>query len=94
MQKFYRPVTGMVTYDNNDLRTIDPSYLRSNVSVVTSRDYFSNSSIKENLMLPLLTPDIGRMDWAIDKAGAREFIKSLDQGIETNCVLKRKTSPQ
>ena len=83
MQKFYRPITGMVTYDNNDLRTIDPSYLRSNVSVVTSRDYFSNSSIKENLMLPLLTPDIGRMDWAIDKAGAREFIKSLDQGVET-----------
>ena len=83
MQKFYRPMSGMISYDDNDLRTIDPSYLRSNVSVVTSRDYFSNTSIKDNLMWPLLTPDIGRMDWAIDKAGARDFIKTLDSGVET-----------
>ena len=83
LQKFYMPRGGILRLDQSDLRTINPSYLRSNISVVSANNYFPKASIKENLFLPLTSENRGRLDWAIKKVGASDFVNGLDDGVDT-----------
>jgi subfamily B ATP-binding cassette protein HlyB/CyaB len=83
LQKLVIPKGGIIYFDKNDSRTIDASYLRSNISVVSSSEYFSTATVKENLLLPLPNDDLSRLEWAIEKAGAKELIHGLENGLET-----------
>ena len=79
----YRPQSGMISYDNTDLRLLDLSHIRSQVSLVDDSSYFFPGSIRENIARPLPSSSMDRIVWAAQKVSAHEEIENFPDGYET-----------
>ena len=79
----YRPQSGMISYDNTDLRLLDLSHIRSQVSLVDDSSYFFPGSIRENIARPLPNSSMDRIVWAAQKVSAHEEIENFPDGYET-----------
>ena len=79
----YRPKSGMISYDNTDLRLLDLSHIRSQVSLVDDSSYFFPGTIRENIARPLPNSSMDRIIWAAKKVSAHEEIESFIDGYET-----------
>ena len=79
----YRPQIGMISYDNTDLRLLDLSHVRSQVSLVDDSSYFFPGSIRENIARPLPNSSMDRIVWAAQKVSAHEEIEKFPDGYET-----------
>ena len=83
IQGLYRPQSGTVLLDNTDLRLMDLSHVRSQVSLVGSESYFSHGTILDNLRRPMPNAPIERVRWAAQKVGVHEEIEAMPQSYET-----------
>ena len=79
----YRPQGGMISYDNTDLRLLDLSHVRSQVSLVDDKSYFFPGSIRENIARPMPNSSMDRIIWAAKKVSAHEEIENFVEGYET-----------
>jgi len=79
----YRPKSGMISYDNSDLRLLDLSHLRSQVSLVDDSSYFFPGTIRENIARPMPNSSMDRIIWAAKKVSAHEEIENFVGGYET-----------
>ena len=83
IQGLYRPQSGSVLLDNIDLRLMDLSHIRSQISLVGSESYFFQGSILENLRRPMPSAPMERVRWATQKVGVHEEIEKMPQSYET-----------
>ena len=83
IQGLYRPQTGSVLLDNADLRLMDLSHVRSQVSLVSSESYFFQGTILENLRRPMPNAPMERVRWATQKVGVHQDIEKMPQSYET-----------
>ena len=79
----YRPQTGMISYDGTDLRLLDLSHIRSQVSLVDDQSYFFPGTIRENIARPMPNSSMDRITWASIKVSAHEEIENFPNGYET-----------
>ena len=79
----YRPQSGMISYDNTDLRLLDLSHIRSQVSLVDDNSYFFPGTIRENIARPMPNSSMDRIIWAAKKVSAHEEIEGFVEGYET-----------
>ena len=79
----YRPQSGMIAYDSTDLRLLDLSHVRSQVSLVDDSSYFFPGSIRENIARPLPSSSMERIIWAAKKVSAHDEIEDFPDGYET-----------
>ncbi|MDC3091416.1 ATP-binding cassette domain-containing protein, partial [Rickettsiales bacterium] len=79
----YRPQSGMISYDNTDLRLLDLSHIRSQVSLVDDNSYFFPGTIRENIARPMPNSSMDRIIWAAKKVSAHEEIEGFIEGYET-----------
>ena len=79
----YRPQSGIVALDNIDLRLLDLSHIRSQVSLVGAESYFFPGTIRENISRPMPNSSMDRITWAAKKVFAHEEIESFPDGYET-----------
>ena len=80
----YRPKAGMISYDSSDLRLLDLSHIRSQVSLVDDRSYFFPGTIRENIARPMPSSSMDRIIWAAKKVSAHEDIEAFTDGYETH----------
>ena len=64
IQGLYRPQSGIVALDNTDLRLLDLSHIRSQVSLVGTDSYFFPGTIRENISRPMPNSSMDRITWA------------------------------
>ncbi len=83
IQGLYRPQTGTVLLDNTDLRLMDLSHVRSQISLVGAESHFFQGTILENLRRPMPNAPIERVRWAADKVGVHHEIENMAQSYET-----------
>ena len=83
IQGLYRPQTGSVLLDNADLRLMDLSHVRSQVSLVSSESYFFQGTILENLRRPMPNAPMERVRWATQQVGVHQDIEKMPQSYET-----------
>ena len=83
IQGLYRPQSGSVLLDNADLRLMDLSHVRSQVSLVSSESYFFQGTILENLRRPMPNAPMERVRWATQKVGVHQDIEKMPQSYET-----------
>ena len=83
IQGLYRPQSGVVALDNVDLRLLDLSHIRSQVSLVDSESYFFPGTIRENVARPMPNSSMDRITWATKKVFAHDDIESFPDGYET-----------
>ena len=83
IQGLYRPQSGLVGLDNIDLRLLDLSHIRSQVSLVSAESYFFPGTIRENISRPMPNSSMDRITWATKKVFAHDEIESFPDAYET-----------
>ena len=83
IQGLYRPQAGIVALDNIDLRLLDLSHVRSQVSLVGTDSYFFPGTIRETIASAMPNSSMDRITWAAKKVFAHDEIESYPDGYET-----------
>jgi len=83
IQGLYRPQSGIVALDNIDLRLLDLSHIRSQVSLVGSESYFFPGTIRESISRAAPNSSMDKITWAAKKVYAHDEIESFPDGYET-----------
>jgi ATP-binding cassette subfamily B protein len=81
--RLYDPTGGRVTLDGRDLRTLDPSWLRSQVGVVSQEPVLFSTSIGENVRYGRPGATDAEVRDAIRAANAEPFVASFPDGLGT-----------
>uniref|UniRef100_A0A4W2ETF6 Mitochondrial potassium channel ATP-binding subunit n=1 Tax=Bos indicus x Bos taurus TaxID=30522 RepID=A0A4W2ETF6_BOBOX len=84
LERFYDPTAGVVTLDGQDLRTLDPSWLRSQViGFISQEPVLFGTTIMENIRFGKVDASDEEVYAAAREANAHEFITSFPEGYNT-----------
>jgi subfamily B ATP-binding cassette protein MsbA len=84
LTRFYDVNKGLIAIDNNDIKNITKTSLRSQIGLVTQDSILFNNSIRNNLKIGNENANEDEMINALKVANAWEFVKELPEGIDTN----------
>jgi ATP-binding cassette subfamily B protein len=81
--RLYDVIDGAVYFDGHDVRTLDLTWLRKQIGVVTQETYLFNGTIRDNLLYA--KPDATEKELidACDKANILDFIEKQEDGFDT-----------
>lgn len=82
--RFYDPVTGTVTLDGVDLRSIAQTELRRHVVMVTQENFMFAGSIADNIRFGRPGATDAEIRAAAEAVGAERFIDALPDGYDTD----------
>ncbi|CAH1389111.1 unnamed protein product [Nezara viridula] len=85
LERFYRPNSGKILIDGNDINSINTRYLRSQMGLVSQEPALFDMTIKENILYGL-EEEVG-MDKVIEAAkiaNIHNFIMKLPQAYDTS----------
>ena len=94
LERFYEPVSGTITFDDQDLRTIElPSYRRA-LSLVAQEPKLFDGTIRENLILGIDNEGVAQdqIIQACKDAEIHDFVISLPEGYATPLGINTQTS--
>jgi len=82
--RFYEPVSGSITIDGREIKSVTLSSLRENIGIVQQDVFLFAGSIKENIRYGKLTATDEEVVMAAKNAEIHDFIMSLPDGYDTN----------
>lgn len=88
LQRFYDPVSGSVSIDGQDLRSLKQQSIRRNIGVVLQDALLFNESIRDNIAYGKPDATIAEIEAAARAANAHEFIMKLENGYDTRAGEK------
>ena len=82
--RLYDPDEGAVRLDGTDLREVREESLRAAMGIVPQEGHLFSGSVADNVKFghPLATDE--DVERALDAVGAREFVESLPEGMDTD----------
>ncbi len=81
--RFFEPVSGKVTLDGHDLRSLKLEDLRRNIAIVSQDPVLFNDTIFSNLAIARPGATRADIEAAAKNAFAHDFIQSFPEGYET-----------
>lgn len=84
LPRFYDVTSGSITIDEVDIRDFDLYDLREQIAIVFQDNFLFSGTIKENIILGNEEANDEDLKVAVDSACLREFIDSLENGIDTD----------
>jgi ATP-binding cassette subfamily B protein len=81
--RLYDPTHGRVTLDGADLRTLDPSWLRRQVGVVSQEPVLFSTTIAENVRYGRTDATDTEVRAAVRAANAEGFVAAFPDGLDT-----------
>lgn len=83
LPRFYDLTSGAITIDGVDIRDMELESLRDKIAIVFQDNFLFSGTILDNILLGRTDVPQQQIDEAIKHACLEEFIKSLDQGLNT-----------
>ncbi|UJR33415.1 hypothetical protein I4U23_020859 [Adineta vaga] len=85
IERFYDPDSGTIVFDSHLLTSIDPEWLRNNVSFVNQEPSLFACSIRDNITFGLDRTDISldEIQAAAKQANAHDFIEEFENKYDT-----------
>ncbi|XP_044268848.1 ATP-dependent translocase ABCB1-like isoform X3 [Tribolium madens] len=83
IQRFYDVVSGTVTIDDNNIKELNLSWLRSKIGVVGQEPALFGATIAENIRFGNVSATQSDIEKAAKKANAHNFIQKLPRGYNT-----------
>ncbi|OAD69360.1 hypothetical protein PHYBLDRAFT_149758 [Phycomyces blakesleeanus NRRL 1555(-)] len=83
IERFYEPLEGSIRLDGQELRTLDPSWLRHNVGFINQEPVLFATSIAENIRYGRPEATMEEVKEAARKANAAYFIEGFTDGYDT-----------
>lgn len=84
LQRFYRPDSGEILLDGDDIGSLNAEWLRSKIGLVSQEPVLFATSIKENILFGNETASAEQIIDAAKMANAHEFITKLPNGYDTH----------
>ena len=81
--RLYDPSSGRLTLDGDDLRELDPSWLRSQVGVVSQEPVLFSTTIAENVRYGRPGASDAEVRAALENANALAFVLGFPDGLDT-----------
>ena len=81
--RFYDPLSGAIRFDGQDLRTLDPRWLRRQIGSVAQEPVLFSTTIADNIRYGRPQATAAEIEAAARTANAHGFISALPQGYET-----------
>ena len=94
LERFYEPVSGTITFNDQNLRDIEMTSYRRALSLVAQEPKLFDGTIRENLILGIDDEDVDdeRIKQACKDAEIHDFIVSLPEGYSTPLGINTQTS--
>ncbi|KAL1644845.1 hypothetical protein SLS61_008639 [Didymella pomorum] len=87
--RFYDPISGRITLNDQDIRLMSPKLYRRYMSLVQQEPPLYLGSVRENIALGLEhEPSDAEVQEACRQANVLEFVSSLPEGLQTPCGSK------
>lgn len=87
--RFYDPISGRITLDDQDISLMSPQLYRRYMSLVQQEPPLYLGSVRENIALGLEhEPSDSEVEEACRQANVLEFVSSLPEGLNTPCGSK------
>ncbi|CEP15025.1 hypothetical protein [Parasitella parasitica] len=83
LERFYEPSQGEITLDGQDLKTLDPSWLRQNIGFINQEPVLFATSILENIRYGRPDATMDQVKEAARQANAQVFIEGFPDGYDT-----------
>ncbi len=83
LTRFYDPIKGSVTLDAQDLTTLDPTWLRQQIGVVSQEPILQSTSVANNIRYGRPQASDEEVEAAAKLANAHTFITEFPEGYET-----------
>ncbi|XP_061441602.1 ATP-dependent translocase ABCB1 isoform X2 [Rhineura floridana] len=83
IQRFYDPMKGMITIDEQDIKSLNIRYLREIIGVVNQEPVLFATTIAENIQYGRGDVTMEEMEKAVKEANAYDFIMKLPNKFET-----------
>lgn len=80
---FYQPKEGSISIDGMSIEQCSLESIRKNIGIVQQDVLIFDGSIRSNLLLGKRNATDEELENACEKAGLKEFIQSLNEGIDT-----------
>ena len=80
IERFFNPSEGEIYFDGKNIKTMDLSYLRSKISLVSQKPMFLKGSVAYNISLNNQFDKQKVID-VLEKAQAKEFVDKFDDNI-------------
>ena len=84
LPRFYDPISGQITIDNQNINEFSLKSLRRMMGIVTQDTILFNDSIRNNIAYGIDKIDEEKLIQATEAANALEFINELPEKFETN----------
>ncbi|MEE1144357.1 MAG: ATP-binding cassette domain-containing protein, partial [Acutalibacteraceae bacterium] len=81
---FYKPNSGMITVDGENMSNLDLRSYRKHIAVVPQSSVLFTGSIRDNITYGLSGVTDEQLNTAIKAANLEEYIKSAPDGLDTN----------
>jgi ATP-binding cassette subfamily B (MDR/TAP) protein 1 len=87
LQRFYDPTNGRITFDGQDIKTLDRRHYRHDIALVQQEPVLYQGSIRENIALGLEAdePTDAEIEDVCRQANVWGFVSSLPEGLGTLC---------
>ncbi|MBT4111990.1 MAG: ABC transporter ATP-binding protein [Candidatus Marinimicrobia bacterium] len=83
MPRFYDTIKGSISIDNNNIKDIDITSLRSLMGIVTQETFLFNDTVKANISYGVESIGYDTIKAAAVAANAHDFIEKLPDGYDT-----------
>ena len=83
IQGMYRPQSGLIRFDNLDMRELDLAHLRQNIGVVLQDNFLFRGTVRDNIAMAKPNCSFQEVVYVAKLAGADEFIERLPQSYDT-----------
>ncbi|AHM58356.1 ABC transporter [Flammeovirgaceae bacterium 311] len=83
IQRFYDPVSGVISIDGQDIRSLKQQSIRQNIGVVLQDALLFNESIRDNIAYGRPEASFKEIEEAAQAANAHEFIMRLPNGYDS-----------
>lgn len=80
---FYRPDSGLIRIDGQDINSVNAESLRRQIGIVWQDILLFDDTIRQNLLIAKPEATDEEIKSALQKASLSDFIQSLPQGIDT-----------
>ncbi|KYN35223.1 ATP-binding cassette sub-family B member 10, mitochondrial [Trachymyrmex septentrionalis] len=81
--RLYDPTKGSILLDNHNLRLLDPTWLKSRISIVSQEPILFSCSIKDNILYGMESATDSDVEEAARQAHVLQFAEKMTDGLDT-----------
>ncbi|XP_076243873.1 ATP-binding cassette sub-family B member 10, mitochondrial [Calliopsis andreniformis] len=81
--RFYDPDSGCIILDNHDLKSLDPVWVKSQISIVPQEPILFSGTIRENILYGAKDPTKYDVEDVARRAHVLDFAKNMPDGLDT-----------